>query len=320
MKRKTSQDENEQTQTQNQSHSSPRISVVIVGDEFTGKTSLCLKHTRRTFPGSYVPTILESYPHLQDLTSLVSPSSPSSPSSWSSTSSPISSSSSSCFTSGPSLSLSTDLPSSLDLIISDTAGGDTGDAFERVDLYQTADVILLTFSLVEKESLYNIESKWLPEVREHCHPAIPLIIVGTKGDLGNTFPPSTCVPSERGILLSEEMRVSGYIETSAKNARNVRLVFMESARQGYIHYLEKKRRQHSTKKKNKNKKNNHVNNQSNSKTNNKTKKNKKNTKRKQGNPPRRLIQSLLSPRSLLSVGSFYSQDEDDFTLQFAFTL
>lgn len=65
--------------------------------------------------------------------------------------------------------------------IFDTAGHED---FQRVRpiSYNKADVIIICFSLVDKDSLTNACTKWYREVRQ-LGPKCPMILVGTKLDL-----------------------------------------------------------------------------------------------------------------------------------------
>jgi small GTP-binding protein len=73
--------------------------------------------------------------------------------------------------------------------IFDTAGHDD---FQRVRpiSYNKADVIIICFSLVDKDSLTNACTKWYKEVRLFG-PKCPIILVGTKLDLRDVFVKST---------------------------------------------------------------------------------------------------------------------------------
>lgn len=53
-------------------------------------------------------------------------------------------------------------------------------------LENNVDVILLCFSLVDRNSFLNITKKWYPEIRQHFQ-FIPIILVGTKHDLKQQF-------------------------------------------------------------------------------------------------------------------------------------
>ncbi|ELR24614.1 Ras subfamily protein [Acanthamoeba castellanii str. Neff] len=63
----------------------------------------------------------------------------------------------------------------------DTAGSADYDQLRPLG-YGGADIFLLCYSVVDPQSLQNLRSRWLPEVRRHC-PNEPFILVGCKKDL-----------------------------------------------------------------------------------------------------------------------------------------
>jgi small GTP-binding protein len=48
--------------------------------------------------------------------------------------------------------------------------------------YTNTDVFLICFSLIDKRSFENVETRWYPEVNHYC-PITPIVLVGTKLDL-----------------------------------------------------------------------------------------------------------------------------------------
>jgi len=48
------------------------------------------------------------------------------------------------------------------------------------------DVILLCFSLVDRESLLNVTKKWYPEIRQYFN-SVPILLIGTKCDLKQEY-------------------------------------------------------------------------------------------------------------------------------------
>merc|ERR1711981_999026 len=63
----------------------------------------------------------------------------------------------------------------------DTAGQEDYDRLRPLSYPQT-DVFLICFSVVSNASFENVKQKWVPEIEHHA-PGVPLILVGTKGDL-----------------------------------------------------------------------------------------------------------------------------------------
>ena len=73
----------------------------------------------------------------------------------------------------------------------DTAGQEAYDKMRPLS-YPDTDVFLVCFSIVNEDSLANVESKWVPELR---HPAMvnrwgrsPILLVGLKQDLRDQMP------------------------------------------------------------------------------------------------------------------------------------
>ncbi|KAK8963793.1 Rac-like GTP-binding protein ARAC3 [Platanthera guangdongensis] len=67
----------------------------------------------------------------------------------------------------------------------DTAGQEDYNRLRPLS-YRGADVFILAFSLISKASYENVAKKWIPELR-HYAPGVPIILVGTKLDLGLRF-------------------------------------------------------------------------------------------------------------------------------------
>lgn len=53
----------------------------------------------------------------------------------------------------------------------------------KKEFYCSCHVVIICFSLVDNNSAYDIESKWVQEVRKYCGQNIPIILVGCKKDL-----------------------------------------------------------------------------------------------------------------------------------------
>lgn len=91
--------------------------------------------------------------------------------------------------------------------------------------YTDTDLILACFSIGNPESLHNIVSKWLPEIREHC-PTQPIIIVGCGTDMRTDEAvlaklaknKQTPVTYEQGLKTAKDIEALVYSETSAKTS------------------------------------------------------------------------------------------------------
>jgi Ras-related C3 botulinum toxin substrate 1 len=63
----------------------------------------------------------------------------------------------------------------------DTAGQEDYDRLRPLSYPQT-DVFLLCFSITSPNSFSNVKTRWFPEIQHHA-PGVPIVLVGTKGDL-----------------------------------------------------------------------------------------------------------------------------------------
>jgi len=69
----------------------------------------------------------------------------------------------------------------INLVMWDTAGQEDYDKLRPLSYPQT-DVFVVCFSLVAKDSLSNVKTKWVPEISGHSK-STPFVLVGTKSDL-----------------------------------------------------------------------------------------------------------------------------------------
>jgi len=68
------------------------------------------------------------------------------------------------------------------LALWDTAGQEEYEGLRPLS-YAKSHVILIAFAIDTPDSLENVTSKWIEEVRSICGPVIPIILVGCKSDL-----------------------------------------------------------------------------------------------------------------------------------------
>ena len=99
--------------------------------------------------------------------------------------------------------------------------------------YVYSNVVVLCFDLTRKETLESIESRWLPELRQHC-PGVPFIIAGCKrdeacdGPAGCVCEDGTCccdLDEEELTALLSRTGASAYVDCSALSDENVEAVF-----------------------------------------------------------------------------------------------
>ncbi|KAK7074149.1 GTP-binding protein Rho1 [Halocaridina rubra] len=91
--------------------------------------------------------------------------------------------------------------------------------------YSEATVFLVCFSVVQRDSLLHVTSKWLPEIRKHCGKAVPIVLLGTKTDLRTDVNVGLTrhskkmmhVAKEEGVSLAQKEMMSAYVECSIMN-------------------------------------------------------------------------------------------------------
>lgn len=104
----------------------------------------------------------------------------------------------------------------------DTAGNDEYGRLRPL-AYSGANVVLICFSLVSKESFVNISKKWLDEVKKYSKDAI-IILVGTKLDLCQERNVDHVTDDEISKFVTEQ-KCSAFIKCSSKNKLNIDAVF-----------------------------------------------------------------------------------------------
>ena len=102
-------------------------------------------------------------------------------------------------------------------------------------------VFVVCFSLVNKTTLENLRTKWIPEVLHHGE-TVPIILVGTKKDLRDnhgqdylTGTTSSIVTKEEAESFVESQRkknipIYAYVECSAKTQEGINEIFEEAVK------------------------------------------------------------------------------------------
>ncbi|CAH2312459.1 ras-related C3 botulinum toxin substrate 1 [Pelobates cultripes] len=104
-------------------------------------------------------------------------------------------------------------------------------------IYPNHDVFVICFSLVSPASYENVQSKWYPEVKQHC-PNVPIILVGTKLDLRDDKKiieelnkvKQSPISYPQGLALAKQIEAVKYIECSALTQKGLKTVFDEAIR------------------------------------------------------------------------------------------
>ncbi|KAG0418343.1 Rho-related GTP-binding protein RhoA-B, partial [Dictyocoela roeselum] len=120
----------------------------------------------------------------------------------------------------------------------DTAGQEDYDLVRPLS-YKDTDLVMLCYSIENKDLLENLTSKWILEISNFC-PNIDIFLVGLKLDVrGNDdYDQDRVTTADEGMNIAKEIKAVKFYECSAKTGENVNVVFEEVA--NYI--LEKNKR------------------------------------------------------------------------------
>lgn len=133
----------------------------------------------------------------------------------------------------------------IELSLWDTAGQEEFDRLRSLS-YDDTHAIMLCFSVESKDSLENIESKWVGEIAENC-PGVKIVLVALKCDLrendeadeAETAPTADgeprrekkeCITYQQGLEVARRIGALRYLECSAMRNRGVNEAFTEAAR------------------------------------------------------------------------------------------
>lgn len=126
----------------------------------------------------------------------------------------------------------------IELSLWDTAGQEEFDRLRSLS-YDDTHAIMLCFSVDSKDSLENIESKWVGEIAENCA-GVKLVLVALKCDLreqnedaeegGQQKEKKDMINYEQGLSCAKRINALRYLECSAMRNRGVNEAFSEAAR------------------------------------------------------------------------------------------
>ncbi|KAI8985810.1 ras family-domain-containing protein [Pilobolus umbonatus] len=140
----------------------------------------------------------------------------------------------------------------VELSIWDTAGQEEFDRLRSLS-YSDTHVIIVCFSIENRDSLENIPNRWVEELQKGCPQAVT-ILVALKCDLrddeaalkksGKTTKP---ILYEEGLEVAKKIHAIRYLECSAKHNRGVRECFEQAAKvaiSGKFHVSNHRNRMH----------------------------------------------------------------------------
>ncbi len=130
----------------------------------------------------------------------------------------------------------------IELSLWDTAGQEEFDRLRSLS-YDDTHAIMLCFSVDSKDSLENVESKWVGEIAENCQ-GVKLVLVALKCDLreqggdedgaeGAEVPQrekKEMITYNQGLEVARRINALRYLECSAMRNRGVNEAFTEAAR------------------------------------------------------------------------------------------
>ncbi|KAI4162718.1 MAG: hypothetical protein LQ342_003605 [Letrouitia transgressa] len=131
----------------------------------------------------------------------------------------------------------------IELSLWDTAGQEEFDRLRSLS-YDDTHTIMLCFSVDSRDSLENVETKWVGEIAENCQ-GVKLVLVALKCDLRASSDdeedatgqdPSQprrekdMIDYKEGLEVARRIQALRYLECSAKRNRGVNEAFTEAAR------------------------------------------------------------------------------------------
>jgi len=129
----------------------------------------------------------------------------------------------------------------IELSLWDTAGQEEFDRLRSLS-YDDTHAIMLCFSVDSKDSLENVESKWVGEIAENCQ-GVKLVLVALKCDLREQETEEgeaggevaqrekkEMISYNQGLEVARRIGAMRYLECSAMRNRGVNEAFTEAAR------------------------------------------------------------------------------------------
>ncbi|KAK3944032.1 ras family-domain-containing protein [Diplogelasinospora grovesii] len=131
----------------------------------------------------------------------------------------------------------------IELSLWDTAGQEEFDRLRSLS-YDDTDLIMLCYSVDSRDSLENVESKWVGEIADNC-PGVKLVLVALKCDLREASEDEEAgeaanadgqqekkpmIKYDQGLEVARRINALRYLECSAMRNRGVNEAFTEAAR------------------------------------------------------------------------------------------
>ena len=106
----------------------------------------------------------------------------------------------------------------------DTAGQQDYEAV-RAFTYHQSDVIVMCFSMADRESLQNVQDVWVPEIRRYLGNKKQNILVGTQSDYAKEASREQRIHTDEGTRPADEIGAALFLECSAYDYTSVTKVF-----------------------------------------------------------------------------------------------
>lgn len=115
--------------------------------------------------------------------------------------------------------------------------GSSGDYDQlRISTYPDTSILLLCFSIKNKESFQNIEERWIPEILHYFSESpVPFLLIGCQKDARygwdlKDMTPKDLVTVEEAERMAKRIGAAMYLECSAYTGEGVNEVFEHAAR------------------------------------------------------------------------------------------
>ncbi|KAG0440481.1 Ras-like GTP-binding protein RHO [Dictyocoela muelleri] len=113
------------------------------------------------------------------------------------------------------------------LTLWDTAGQEDYDSVRPLS-YKDTDLVILCYSIENKDLLENVTKKWVLEIGNYC-PKTEIFLVALKKDIRGSpdFDQNNLITEEDGLNASKEIHATRFFECSAKTGENLNVIFQE---------------------------------------------------------------------------------------------
>lgn len=120
----------------------------------------------------------------------------------------------------------------INLELWDTAGDEDFDSIRPLS-YKDTSLIILCYSIEDKERIVNIKKKWIYEIKKFC-PTVPFFLVALKKDIrdmsNSLINKNKLITTLEGGKLANEIGAKRFFECSAQKGVNINEIFNDAAR------------------------------------------------------------------------------------------